>query len=210
MKKNIPFKRVIPTCLLLLAVLALSACGNDDSNKEIPTPGAYRTLTVRASESFGQESDNTRSLAEPQVTRTDLGDGMVLEASVVPDDDADKAATRANLVAEGLEVCVVVYNPDDNIIFSVQTLTVKDHKLTLEIPQSKVSIVFFSPEWGLSVNIRPGTKFGITYSNMYAKDFMWYKTDIPAGATATSLDAVTFKHLLIQVCTEITPLTEAQ
>ncbi|MDR0892267.1 MAG: fimbrillin family protein [Mediterranea sp.] len=204
MKKNIPFKRVIPTCLLFAGALALSACSNDESNKEIPTPGPYRTLTVRASESFGQESGDTRGLAEPQVTRTDLGNGMILEASVVLDDDTNKAATRANQVADDVEVGAIVYNPDNDIIISSQVLTVKKGKLTLEIPQSEVSIIFFSPEDGISSRMNPGETVFHSFSNRTAKDVMWYKTNIPAGATATSLETVTFKHLLTQVCTEIT------
>ncbi|MDR0893043.1 MAG: hypothetical protein LBN24_10580 [Mediterranea sp.] len=204
MKKNIPFKRVIPTCLLFAAALALSACGSEESNKEIPTPGAYRTLTIRPSESFGQESDNTRGLVEPQVTRTDLGDGMILEASVVPDDDADKAATRvANPIADDVEICTIVYNPANERVFSAQNLTVKNSQLTLEIPQSEVSIIFFSPYDRSSPIFETGERCRLTLQ-WYAKDYLWYKGTIPAGTSATSLGPVTLKHLLAQVRTEIT------
>ncbi|MDR0892542.1 MAG: hypothetical protein LBN24_07995 [Mediterranea sp.] len=207
MKKNILPTKVVTASLLICGVLALSACGND-SNKEIPAEGAFRALTLQLGEEFGSE-ESTRSLADVQVTRTDLGNGMILEASVVPD---GQAATRAaEDVTEGAAVLAIVYNSSTNAVVDTQNLYVTSGKLTLQIPQSEpVAIVFYSynnttmPTTSLAV----GDIFnasGNRLENEGVHDIIWYKTsDISIGTDAVNLGSIVFSHVFVQVRTELT------
>ena len=88
-------KKILYSFIVLLSGLIFNSCSTDEQQNDSKGLVDLRTIQFTVSEeSFGEDKQLTRSLAEPTKQMVDLGDGLTAEVAVERD-AKDKMATRA-------------------------------------------------------------------------------------------------------------------
>lgn len=137
--KNLSFS------LLLFAYAFLSSCTNDETEIEkIIYEG--RTMTFDVSQSFNESPDEqTRGFSEKSDTVYQELINDLKIATVVEQDKATNSRVLTETVAEGTKVLAFIIEKSSNRIYKIEELEVSnDHRLSCEVPNVNVEIVFYS------------------------------------------------------------------
>lgn len=188
---------------ILFAGTFMVSCNNDDIT-ETPKSGS-RTLSFNISAGFNEESNaDSRALSEkPDTVYRGFNDGMRVDA--VLERDKVEASRVAEQLAYNTKVLAVVINNSTNKVYRIQQLTVDiNGKLTCEVPDYDVRIVFYSynsisklPE----TNLAEGDPVTIDSKDVLVEvgdDVLWATTGV-IRPTDTNLGQIKFKHLFARL-----------
>jgi hypothetical protein len=183
-------------CMMLL----IASCSSEDNVANDVTTDA-KSVTFSVSEDTTGYNELTRSsnFVEPETVTKDVGD-MTLRFTMV--DEGSIAQTRTNTagtptkkqIANGTAVTAYVYG-SDNIIESVQNISVTNSQLTVKVPSQAVSVAFYigsnAPVAAKGNVITSVYKDGVsaTYTDM------WAKGSVSAGATTITPATLLFYHV---------------
>ena len=202
MKKQNLFNRLAGT--LLLAGIFLSACSNNDLEKENTSTGT-RMLTFNVSQSFNDSSDEPgRGLSiTPDTINQKFDMGLSMEV-IVEEDKKDQARNTTEAVAVGTKVLAFVIDAQANEIYRIHQLEVtSNNKLICEVPNREVWVIFYSYNSTTEMpitNLQEGDKTtSVSIQNeVSTKDLIWAKTELITTAS-TNLGSIKFSHLFSRV-----------
>lgn len=184
---------------LLLVGTSLASCSDEDSiNKDIESE--TRTMTFDVSQDFGESADEkTRGLSEKSDTiHQQFDDGMEI-TTVIKRDKAINSRATASVVDVGTKVLAIVVD-ENNKIRKMQTIEIETYyKLTCEVPNYKVRIIFYSYNNNIAPTIPQSVGDDIssnaqTYYTEYTNDAMIAETGIISPGD-TKIGTILFKHL---------------
>ncbi|WP_455667530.1 fimbrillin family protein [Phocaeicola sp.] len=202
MKKQNLFNRLAGN--LLLAGIFLSACSNNDLEKENTSTGT-RMLTFNVSQSFNDSSDEPgRGLSiTPDTINQKFDMGLSMEV-IVEEDKKGQARNTTEAVAVGTKVLAFVIDAQANEIYRIHQLEVtSNNKLICEVPNRETWVVFYSYNSTTEMpttNLQEGDKTtSVSIQNEAStKDLIWAKTELITSAS-TNLGSIKFSHLFSRV-----------
>ncbi|WP_315511128.1 hypothetical protein [Hoylesella nanceiensis] len=128
-------KKILYSFIVLLSGLIFNSCSTDEQQNDSKGLVDLRTIQFTVSEeSFGEDKQLTRSLAEPAKQIVDLGNGVSAEVAVERD-AKDKEATRATAPLTDGTYCIYAVGSDGKRIKGAGKLgkgVVKDGVLKLD------------------------------------------------------------------------------
>lgn len=128
-------KKILYSLIVLLSGLIFNSCSTDEQQNDSKGLVDLRTIQFTVSEeSFGEDKQLTRSLAEPAKQIVDLGNGFTAEVAVERD-AKDKEATRATAPLTDGTYCIYAVGSDGKRIKGAGKLgkgVVKDGVLKLD------------------------------------------------------------------------------
>lgn len=128
-------KKILYSLIVLLSGLIFNSCSTDEQQNDSKGLVDLRTIQFTVSEeSFGEDKQLTRSLAEPAKQIVDLGNGVSAEVAVERD-AKDKEATRATAPLTDGTYCIYAVGSDGKRIKGAGKLgkgVVKDGVLKLD------------------------------------------------------------------------------
>ncbi len=185
--------------LLFLACTSLVSCSNDDLKNEDIESGT-RTITFNISQSFEESLDEeARGFLEKNDTvYQKFNDGMEI-MTVIEQEQTTNSRSYTETVGVGTKVLAIIIDENDKIK-DIQTLVVTDgYRLTCEVPNTKVRILFYShnsqttyPTVSLSIGDYISSNTVTAYIR-YSQYAMLAKTNVILPG-ATSMGSIIFKH----------------
>ena len=146
-------KKILYSFIVLLSGLIFNSCSTDEQQNDSKGLVDLRTIQFTVSEeSFGEDKQLTRSLAEPAKQIVDLGNGVSAEVAVERD-AKDKEATRAAAPLTDGTYCIYAVGSDGKRIKGAGKLgkgVVKDGVLKLDertdliLPAGKYTFVCYN------------------------------------------------------------------
>ena len=146
-------KKILYSLIVLLSGLIFNSCSTDEQQNDSKGLVDLRTIQFTVSEeSFGEDKQLTRSLAEPAKQIVDLGNGVSAEVAVERD-AKDKEATRAAAPLTDGTYCIYAVGSDGKRIKGAGKLgkgVVKDGVLKLDertdliLPAGKYTFVCYN------------------------------------------------------------------
>ena len=146
-------KKILYSLIVLLSGLIFNSCSTDEQQNDSKGLVDLRTIQFTVSEeSFGEDKQLTRSLAEPAKQIVDLGNGVSAEVAVERD-AKDKEATRATAPLTDGTYCIYAVGSDGKRIKGAGKLgkgVVKDGVLKLDehtdliLPAGKYTFVCYN------------------------------------------------------------------
>lgn len=146
-------KKILYSFIVLLSGLIFNSCSTDEQQNDSKGLVDLRTIQFTVSEeSFGEDKQLTRSLAEPAKQIVDLGNGVSAEVAVERD-AKDKEATRATAPLTDGTYCIYAVGSDGKRIKGAGKLgkgVVKDGVLKLDertdliLPAGKYTFVCYN------------------------------------------------------------------
>ena len=146
-------KKILYSFIVLLSGLIFNSCSTDEQQNDSKGLVDLRTIQFTVSEeSFGEDKQLTRSLAEPAKQIVDLGNGVSAEVAVERD-AKDKEATRAAVPLTDGTYCIYAVGSDGKRIKGAGKLgkgVVKDGVLKLDertdliLPAGKYTFVCYN------------------------------------------------------------------
>ena len=146
-------KKILYGFIVLLSALIFNSCSTDEQQNDSKGLVDLRTIQFTVSEeSFGEDKQLTRSLAEPAKQIVDLGNGVSAEVAVERD-AKDKEATRATAPLTDGTYCIYAVGSDGKRIKGAGKLgkgVVKDGVLKLDestdliLPAGKYTFVCYN------------------------------------------------------------------
>ena len=128
-------KKILYSLIVLFSGLIFNSCSTDEQQNDSKGLVDLRTIQFTVSEeSFGEDKQLTRSLAEPAKQIVDLGNGVSAEVAVERD-AKDKEATRAAAPLTDGTYCIYAVGSDGKRIKGAGKLgkgVVKDGVLKLD------------------------------------------------------------------------------
>lgn len=128
-------KKILYSFIVLFSALIFNSCSTDEQQNDSKGLVDLRTIQFTVSEeSFGEDKQLTRSLAEPAKQIVDLGNGFTAEVAVERD-AKDKEATRATAPLTDGTYCIYAVGSDGKRIKGAGKLgkgVVKDGVLKLD------------------------------------------------------------------------------
>ena len=128
-------KKILYSFIVLLSGLIFNSCSTDEQQNDSKGLVDLRTIQFTVSEeSFGEDKQLTRSVAEPVKKLVDLGNGFTAEVAVERD-AKDKEATRATAPLTDGTYCIYAVGSDGKRIKGAGKLgkgVVKDGVLKLD------------------------------------------------------------------------------
>lgn len=146
-------KKILYSLIVLLSGLIFNSCSTDEQQNDSKGLVDLRTIQFTVSEeSFGEDKQLTRSVAEPVKKLVDLGNGFTAEVAVERD-AKDKEATRATAPLTDGTYCIYAVGSDGKRIKGAGKLgkgVVKDGVLKLDertdliLPAGKYTFVCYN------------------------------------------------------------------
>jgi hypothetical protein len=192
---------------LLFAVIILSSCHKDDLKKENIASGT-RILRFNVGQGFDEDTrEQNRSFSgKSDIIYQKFSDGMEIEAIIEQDKEINSRINTIETVAIGTKVLAIIIDAYTNDIYGIHQLKVEsDGKLSCEVPNSTVRIIFYSYNSSEmpTTNLEIGDHIDTTKENIeeYTKDVMRFETQ-NIEPEDTNLGKVIFKHLFsrVRVC----------
>lgn len=188
---------------LLLAGCTISSCDNEENYQnvtpEINISGEERIVTFKVDDAFtGNDETVTRStLDEEQTVYKDLDFEAVIERD-------EPVKTRAEQPLEQLDdiaVKVIIYNPQNGKVTSIQQVTVNKGQLSIKLPDGNAATaVLYSYRTGEYPDVPYNVGENIDNNknaSESAKDLLYASVSIPAGSA--TIPKVSFRHLFAKI-----------